>query len=1410
MHAVRPDLLPEFEAATPRGKKLPERVRPRKKADVEPRPDSKSASGPVPPDPTSVRAYTSVDGLGVDAPSLPGLDAFVSAFGKAAMPVAVPYGGLPALAPKPHAPLLMPGVGGQMGVPKAPGPATVGVPATPQAARGHSPRFNNPMPGAPNPLGAGTLAYGGARAPGMGDVKNAADGLSRNVGVGASSPPAVPELEATDPAPAAPGARPLAPRPIPNRGVFGGTPMRVVRGVQTQENGRFTAMGRQSKVAAAPFGTSPVPRGTPGIEAHSLSAMNSMGIPGASGLLQKGTYGGKAPQLPASRPPQAPASGGGAGGLPNPYTNMAYAHKALANIQSGRLSGVQRPEPARPAGYAPAPPGSPYAAPAPTSQGRLAQQAAGGNPYGFGGKAPAPQVAAKAPAPAGLASVPPSPASSPMIPAPAQGRLPSMPASFTQKPVLGRPNALDAAAASHPMPAGPMAFGAPAPAPAMPDSGATAFQPDAPGDAYKGMAAFAPQVPWNKGAGFSITNLFKTNPMPLIEAANTAVDTAGSFASNPDHPWHSAGRALATGVGTTAGIYGGQELAASPMGQQALGKYAPYGQLIGGVGGALVGGLTGNLAGNALLPESQPEDRDGDGLVGEHSPREHKLAGYLPTIELGNAALQAGDAPKGHRLRAAARGFATGAGADIGMTAGVLGGGGLGGLAGAGVGALAHLLLNRKGRLGNVPVENWAATGAMAGAIPGAIYGGSKGFMVGNRLADRLLERAGVPHHKSPAFKADHEDEEPAPQAPHHKSSAAPSPYTVRDPWADPNQTATLLRRLHRQYAYLGHAPKGQGEAKYTLDQAQRLLEEKGECCDCDEEGRGDVKQAADTLWAYRCPSCGGENCFNGLPDKGLHFRGGMKCADCGETASAIGRTPLRKDVPMAEPAPRPWSPPHDHEKEAGAGSFARELLGKVAPAARSAGRKLTGYRAPSLLHESNNGPFNGVLLHSGSLPSGVGAVAPAFEAAAGGKTLPHALTLAREPAIQASTGRSGYSTTLLHDVDHAKLTGSQLEQLRLLGGRTNRALEAEVAGPSPLRDLLAHRQQSAITSPTAERGLAEMDAAVGGLPGTTRWSRATPGQRTAVKAVAGGSAGVAAGGGYAALRRPSGSPYPAGPTPAAQVVQPPALEPRMFDGPADAFAGGPLESPAQEEAADPAAMTYPTPATPAAGTPAELHGWGEGGSAPEPTPPAPPARPVGPLKPSTGVTTGFGPPSPPSFLARNAVPLGLGAAGLGLGAYGLHSYLHRHDDDEEKDAAARPKPRVKAVAALGAPWKGPLPESARLDAGTRPRARWSPPRRDEAEHVVESTPSPGSPAPRPGPQALRARPKVASALAPIPGLPKPMGPAPLPKLASPPPAAPAPGGIARSLPPVAGGAPGCGGHFAATTFSDTPVMLGD
>lgn len=46
--------------------------------------------------------------------------------------------------------------------------------------------------------------------------------------------------------------------------------------------------------------------------------------------------------------------------------------------------------------------------------------------------------------------------------------------------------------------------------------------------------------------------------------------------------------------------------------------------------------------------------------------------------------------------------------------------------------------------------------------------------------------------------------------------------------------------------------------------------------------------------WTYECPHCGGK-ALNGDPEKGIKFRGGAKCRDCGQTFSAIGRTPLMR-----------------------------------------------------------------------------------------------------------------------------------------------------------------------------------------------------------------------------------------------------------------------------------------------------------------------------------------------------------------------------------------------------------------------------------------------------------------------------------------------------------------------------------
>ncbi len=78
-----------------------------------------------------------------------------------------------------------------------PPPAT--QPTGDDAARGRTPGFTNPMPGAPNPLGAGTLAYGGMRAPGISKVamlKGAIDAMSA---ASISSPSPVPDVPADAP-----------------------------------------------------------------------------------------------------------------------------------------------------------------------------------------------------------------------------------------------------------------------------------------------------------------------------------------------------------------------------------------------------------------------------------------------------------------------------------------------------------------------------------------------------------------------------------------------------------------------------------------------------------------------------------------------------------------------------------------------------------------------------------------------------------------------------------------------------------------------------------------------------------------------------------------------------------------------------------------------------------------------------------------------------------------------------------------------------------------------------------------------------------------------------------------------------------------------------------------------------------
>ena len=97
---------------------------------------------------------------------------------------------------------------------------------TPPAATpdGRMPGFRNPAPGALNPLGAGSLAYGGAKAPGAG----------AGLGMGKTS-----EVAGN-----------LAKPRTPNRATFNGRSLRVIHGPKTHTNGRFSNMGRNSKTAA--------------------------------------------------------------------------------------------------------------------------------------------------------------------------------------------------------------------------------------------------------------------------------------------------------------------------------------------------------------------------------------------------------------------------------------------------------------------------------------------------------------------------------------------------------------------------------------------------------------------------------------------------------------------------------------------------------------------------------------------------------------------------------------------------------------------------------------------------------------------------------------------------------------------------------------------------------------------------------------------------------------------------------------------------------------------------------------------------------------------------------------------------------------------------------------------------------
>ncbi len=51
-------------------------------------------------------------------------------------------------------------------------------------------------------------------------------------------------------------------------------------------------------------------------------------------------------------------------------------------------------------------------------------------------------------------------------------------------------------------------------------------------------------------------------------------------------------------------------------------------------------------------------------------------------------------------------------------------------------------------------------------------------------------------------------------------------------------------------------------------------------------------------LWVYECPTCSSD-AYNGVPGKGVMFRGGGKCSVCGETFSVIGLKPKSKEGPL-------------------------------------------------------------------------------------------------------------------------------------------------------------------------------------------------------------------------------------------------------------------------------------------------------------------------------------------------------------------------------------------------------------------------------------------------------------------------------------------------------------------------------
>lgn len=69
-------------------------------------------------------------------------------------------------------------------------------------------------------------------------------------------------------------------------------------------------------------------------------------------------------------------------------------------------------------------------------------------------------------------------------------------------------------------------------------------------------------------------------------------------------------------------------------------------------------------------------------------------------------------------------------------------------------------------------------------------------------------------------------------------------------------------------------------------------------------------------LRVYECPYCGGD-AYNGIPGKGVLYRGSAKCSRCDQGFAAIGRKPKDKEGPLLHAAEFDWSedqhPRDDH-----------------------------------------------------------------------------------------------------------------------------------------------------------------------------------------------------------------------------------------------------------------------------------------------------------------------------------------------------------------------------------------------------------------------------------------------------------------------------------------------------------------